>query len=69
MECRIVQLDFSAAFDEISQCGLLQRLKSISIGRQFIFIVSEFFIDKRQRVPLNDKENGSVNVGSEVSQK
>ena len=49
---RLVQLHFSAAFDVVSHCGLLQ----------FLFIVSEFLSDRRQRVRLDGKVSESVNV-------
>ena len=35
MEKRLVQLDFSAAFDRVSLNGLLLKLRSIGVGEQF----------------------------------
>ena len=52
---RLVQLVFSAAFDRISHCGLLYKLRSISVGEQFLPIVLEFHSDRRQRVRLEVK--------------
>ena len=43
MEGRLVQLSFSPAFDRVSHCGMLYKLRSIGVGGQFLFIVSEFF--------------------------
>ena len=55
MERRLVQLNFSASFDRVTHCGLLYKLRSIGVGGQFFFIVSEFFSDRRQRVRLDGK--------------
>ena len=52
VEGRIIQLDFSAAFDRASHWALLYRLRSMDVGKQFLFIVSEFLSDRRQRVRL-----------------
>ena len=35
MEGRLVQLDFSAAFDRVSHCGLLYDLRSIGVSSYF----------------------------------
>ena len=32
MERRLVQLDFSAAFDRVGHCSLLYKLRSIGVG-------------------------------------
>ena len=40
MKGRLVQLDFSAAFDRVSHRGLLYKLRSIGVGGQFLSIVS-----------------------------
>ena len=54
-EERLVQLNFSAAFEKVSHRGLLYSLKSIGVRGQFLSIGSEFFNDKRQRVRLDGK--------------
>ena len=41
MEFYIVQLDFSAAFDTVSQSGLLFQLKSIGEGGSVLWRVGE----------------------------
>ena len=66
MAGRLVKLNFSAAFNRVSHCGLL-KLRSIDVGRQFRSIVSEFLSDRRQRVRLADKVR-SVNVVSGAPQ-
>ena len=50
MECYIVQLNFSAAFDTVSHSGLLLKLKSIGVGGSVLSICWEFLSNRRQRV-------------------
>ena len=52
----------SAAFDWVSPRSLLYKLKSMDDERQFLFIVSQFFSDRRQRVRLDGKVSVSVDV-------
>ena len=66
MEERLVQLDFSAAFDRVSHCGLVFKLRSTGVGGQFLSIVSKFLSYRRQRVRLDSKVSASVNVVSGV---
>ena len=53
MESCIVQLDISAAFDGVSHCGLLFKLKSICVGGSVLSICTELFSDCRQRVGVD----------------
>ena len=62
MKGRLVQLDFSAAFNKVSQQSLLYKLGSIGVGGQFLLIVSKILIGRRQRERLNGKVSASVNV-------
>ena len=41
------QLDFSTALDRDSDCGMLYNLRSIGVGGQFLFTISEFLSDSR----------------------
>ena len=68
MEGRLVQLDFSAAFDRVSHCSLLYKLRPTNIGGQLLFIVLEFFSDKRQRVSYDCKVSMSFDAVSGVTQ-
>ena len=61
-------MDFSAAFDKVSHRGLLYKLRSMSFGGQFLFILSESLSDRQQRMCLNGKISASVGVGSRVPQ-
>ena len=47
MEGRLVQLEFSAAFDRVSHHGLLYKLRSIGVRGQFLSRVSQFLSDMR----------------------
>ena len=49
----IVQLDFSAAFDRVSNSGLSFKWKSIDIGGSVMSIRFEFLSDCRQRVVVD----------------
>ena len=59
-------MNFSAAFNRVSHRGLSYKLRSMSVGGQFLFIVSHFFSDRRQRVRLEGKVRVSVDVVSGV---
>ena len=67
MEGRPVQSDFSAAFDGVSHCGLLYKLRSIGVGGHFLSIVYEFLSGKRQPVHLDGKVSMSFDVVSRAS--
>ena len=49
IEGRLVQLDFSAAYDRVGHFGLLNKLRSIGVGGQ-LSIVSEFLSDTGGRL-------------------
>ena len=68
IERRLVQLDFSAAFDKIGHCDSLYKLRSIGIGGQFLSIVSELLSARKQSVRLDCKVNASVDLVSRMAQ-
>ena len=41
-EARIVQIDFSAAFDRVNHLGILYKLCSVGIGGSVLFILTKF---------------------------
>ena len=41
MEGRLIQLDVSSALNRVKHCGLLHKMRSIDVGRQFESIVSQ----------------------------
>ena len=47
MEERLVQLSFSAAFDRVSRCGLLYKLRSIGVREQLLSIVRSSLVIER----------------------
>ena len=53
MESYIIQLNFSAAFDGVSQNGLLLKLKSIGVGISVQSICREFLSNRMQRVVVD----------------
>ena len=65
---RSVLLDFSAALGRVSDCGLLYKLRSISVRGLFLSLVSEFLSDRKQRMRLDGKASASVDVASGVEQ-
>ena len=68
MEERLVELDFSAAFNRVTHRGLLYKLMSIRVRRHFLFMVSEFLSDRRQRESLDGKVSAPVDEVSGVAQ-
>ena len=68
MESNIIQLDFSATFDRVSQSGLLFKLKSIGVGGSVLSICTEFLSDRRQRVVVNDAASEWIPIISGVPQ-
>ena len=66
MEGRIVQLDFSAAYDRVSHRGLLYKLRFICVGGQLLSIVSKILINRSQREHLDGKVSASVGTVSGV---
>ena len=41
-EARIVQIDFSAAFDRVNHQGILYRLSSVGIGGSVLSVLTQF---------------------------
>ena len=68
MKGTLVHLDFSAAYDRITHRGLFYKQRSISVGGQFLSMVSQFLSDRTQRVRLEGKVRASVNVVAGVPQ-
>ena len=44
-EARIVQIDFSAAFDRVNHQGILYKLCSVGIGGSVLSILTQFLSD------------------------
>ena len=68
MESHIVQLDFIAAFDRVSQGGLLFKLKSIGVDGSVMSVCTELLSNLRQRVVVDDATSEWIQVVTGVPQ-
>ena len=60
-EARIVQIDFSAAFDRVNNLGMLYKLCSEGIGGSFLSILIQFLSNRLLLLLL--KEVGNARLG------
>ena len=67
-EARIVQIDFSAAFDRVTHQGILYKLCSVCIGDSVLSILTQFRSDRSQHVMVDGCRSKLVNVVSRVPQ-
>ena len=67
-EARIVQIDFSAAFDRVNHQGILYRLCSVGIGGSVLSILALFLSNPSQNVMVDGCRSKLVDVVSGVSQ-
>jgi hypothetical protein len=67
-EARIVQLDFSAAFDRVSHVGPLYKLRSFGLSDSMLPMIEQFLCGRRQRVFLDRSYSEFVDVVSGVPQ-
>ena len=65
-EARIVQIDFSAAFDRVSHLGILYKPRSVGIGGSVLCILTEFLSNLPQHVIVDGYRSKLVNVVSGV---
>ena len=49
-EARILQIDFSAAFDKVNCQGILYKLCSVGIGGSLLSILTQFLSNRSQHV-------------------
>ena len=61
-EARIVQIDFSAAFDMVNHLGILYKLCSVGIGGSVLSILTQFPSNRSQQVMVNGCRSKLVNV-------
>ena len=54
-EARIVQIDFSAAFDMVNHLGILYKLCSVGIGGSVLSILTQFLSNRPQHVMVDGK--------------
>ena len=67
-KARIVQIDFSTAFDRVNHQGSLYRLCSLGIGGSVLSILTQFLSNRSQHVMLDGCRSKLVNVVSGVPQ-
>ena len=67
-EARIVQIDFSAAFDTVNHLGILYKLCSVCIGGSVLSILTQFLSKRSQHVMVDGCWSKLVNVVSGVLQ-
>ena len=67
-EARMVQIDFSAAFDRVNHLGILNKLCSVGIGGSVLSILTQFLSNRSQQVMVDGCQSKLVNVVSGVPQ-
>ena len=67
-EARIVQIDFSAAFDRVNHQGILYKLSSVGIGGSVLSVLTQFLSNQPQYVLVDRCRSKLVNVVSGVHQ-
>ena len=67
-EARIVQIDFSAAFDKVNHQGILYKLSSVGIGSFVLSVQTQFLSNRSQYVLVDGCRSKLVNVVSGVPQ-
>ena len=65
-EARVVQIDFSAAFDRVNHQGILYRLCSVVIGGSLLSILTQFLSNRSQHVMVDGCRSKLVDVLSKV---
>ena len=67
---RIVQIDFSAAFERVNHLGSLYKLCSVGIGGSvlYIYILTQFLSNRSQQVLVDGCRSKLVNLESGVPQ-
>ena len=67
-EARIVQIEFSVAFDKVNHLGILYKLRSVGIGGSVLSILTQFLSNRSQQVMVDGCRSKLVNVVSGVLQ-
>ena len=56
-EARIIQIDFSTAFDKVNHQGILYKLCSVGIGGFVLSILTQFLSDRSQHVMVDSRRS------------
>ena len=67
-EARIVQTDFSAAFNRVNHQGILYTLCSVGIGGTVLSILTQFLSNRSQHVMVHGCRSKLVDIVSGVQQ-
>ena len=67
-EARIVQIDFSAAFDRVNHQGILFKFCSVRVGGSELSVLTQFLSNRSQYVVVDGCRSKLVNVVSGVPQ-
>ena len=67
-EARIVQIDFSAAFDRVNHQGILYKRSLVGIGDSVLSVLMQFLSNRSQYVLVDGCHSKLVNVVSGVPQ-
>ena len=67
-EARIVQIDFSEAFDMVNLLGILYKLCSVGIGGSVLSLLTQFLSNRSQHVMVDGCRSKLINVVSGVLQ-
>ena len=67
-EARIVQIDFSAAFDRVNHQGILLKLCSVGVGGSVQSVLTQFLSNRSQHVVVDGCRSKLINVVSGVPQ-
>ena len=67
-EARIIQIDFSAAFDRVNHQGILCKLCSVGIGGYVLSILTQFLLNRSHHALVDACRSKLVNGVSEVPQ-
>ena len=67
-EARIMQIDFSAAFERVNHQGILYKLCSLGIGRSKLSIQTLFQTNRSQHIMVDGCQSKLVNIVSGVLQ-
>ena len=67
-KARIVQIDFSAAFDRVNNQGILYKRSSVGIGGSVLSVLTQFLSNRSQYVLVDGCRSNLVNIVSGVPQ-
>ena len=65
-DSKIVQINFSAAFDRVDHQGILYKLCSVGIGRSVLSILTQFLSNRSKHIMVDTYQSKLVDVVSGV---